>query len=201
MTQSTKWGIISAKGGVAESGGTQTRAPKYQPETLTQDNQKVEPPIHWFQKRETKAPRTPRIAPRALFWFAFYAFLADFQGGRDAVAKGTAYNNYLLTNVMGVVAAHNPCQGGGGVEHKETSTARPAPKRVPHRVPKPMKQAFQIRVRRSRAGNDHNSTPIIARGDGLQVCSPLPKEVGDRNFWIPLPTRKLYLRLWDSGPL
>ena len=28
----------------------------------------------------------------------------------------------------------------------------------------------------------HNSTPIIVRGDGLQVCLTLPKEVGDRKF-------------------
>ena len=39
---------------------------------------------------ETNAPRAlriaPRIAPCACFWSVFYAFLADFQGGRDAVA-------------------------------------------------------------------------------------------------------------------
>ena len=29
----------------------------------------------------------------------------------------------------------------------------------------------------------HNSTPIIVRGDGLQVCLPLPKEVGDGKFY------------------
>ena len=36
--------------------------------------------------RETIALRTPRIAPRARSSLLFYALLADFQGGRDAVA-------------------------------------------------------------------------------------------------------------------
>ena len=49
----------------------------------------------------------------------------------------------LLTNVMVVVAVHTPCRGGGVVEHTETSSARPAPKRVPHRVPKPVEHSFR----------------------------------------------------------
>ena len=44
-----------------------------------------------------------------------------------------------------------------------------------------------------------NSTPIIVMGDGLQGCLPLPKEVGDHKFSIPLPSHKLYLCLWESG--
>ena len=42
-------------------------------------------------------------------------------------------------------------------------------------------------------------TPIIVRGDGLRVCLPLPKEVDDHKFLIPLPSHKLYLCLWESG--
>ena len=40
---------------------------------------------------------------------------------------------------------------------------------------------------------------LIPRGDGLQVCLPLPKEVGDHKFLIPLPSHKLYLCLWEGG--
>ena len=62
--------------------------------------------------RETRAPR---IAPRARFWFAFYAFLADFQGGpRTRWPERLAYNSgglhsILLPNPMVAVAAHTPC--------------------------------------------------------------------------------------------
>ena len=60
-------------------------------------------------------------------------------------------------------------------------------------IPNPSPSAWlPLAGRRSRAGNDHNSTPIIVRGDGLQVCLPMPKEVGDRKFSIPLPSQKLY---------
>ena len=46
------------------------------------------------------------------------------------------------------------------------------------------------------------TSPVIPNpspGDGLQVCLPLPKEVGDCKFWIPLPSQKLYSCLWESG--
>ena len=67
-------------------------------------------------------------------------------------------------------------------------------------IPNPSPGArLPLAGRRSRAGNDHNSTPIIIRGDGLQVCLPLPKEVGERKFLIPLPSHKLYLCLQESG--
>ena len=50
----------------------------------------------------------------------------------------------LPTNVMVVVAAHTPCRGGeGALSTKVTSSARPAPNRVPHRVPKPADDSFR----------------------------------------------------------
>ena len=56
-------------------------------------------------------------------------------------------------------------------------------------IPNPSPGAWlPLAGQRSRVGNDHNSTPIIVRGDGLQLCLPLLKEVGDRNFSIPLPS-------------
>ena len=36
-----------------------------------------------------------------------------------------------------------PGGGGRGIEHIQTSSARPEPKRVPHKVPKPAEQSFQ----------------------------------------------------------
>ena len=67
-------------------------------------------------------------------------------------------------------------------------------------IPNPIPGAWlPLAGRRSRVGNDPNSTPIIVRGDGLQVCLPLPKEVGDRKFSIPLRSHKLYLCLWESS--
>ena len=51
-------------------------------------------------------------------------------------------------------------------------------------IPNPSPGAWlPLAGRRSRAGNDHNPTPIIVRGDGLRVCPPLLKEVGDRKFY------------------
>ena len=41
--------------------------------------------------------------------------------------------------------------------------------------------------------------PSSFRGNGLQVCLPLPKEVGDSKFLIPLHSHKLYLCLRESG--
>ena len=56
-------------------------------------------------------------------------------------------------------------------------------------IPNPSPGAWlPLAGRRSCAGNDHNSTPIIGRGDGLQVCLSLLKEVGDCKFSIPLPS-------------
>ena len=37
---------------------------------------------------------------------------------------------------------------------------------------------------------------IIVKGDGLQVCLPLPKEGGDRKF-SRLPSHKLHLCFWE----
>ena len=63
-------------------------------------------------------------------------------------------------------------------------------------IPNPSPSAWlPFAGRRSRAGNDHNSTPSIVRGDGLQVCLPLPKEVGEPKLSIPLPSLKLYVCL------
>ena len=47
----------------------------------------------------------------------------------------------LLTNEMVVVATHDPCQLGA-TDHKDTSSTWPALKRVPHRVPKPVRHSF-----------------------------------------------------------
>ena len=44
-------------------------------------------------KRTAATAHCTAHAPCTHFWLAFYVFLADFQGGRDVVAKGLAYNN------------------------------------------------------------------------------------------------------------
>ena len=62
-------------------------------------------------------------------------------------------------------------------------------------MPKPAEHSF----RHVSHIEPHNSTPIIVTGDGLQVCLPLPKEVGDHKILIPMPSHKLYLCLWESG--
>ena len=51
-------------------------------------------------------------------------------------------------------------------------------------IPNPSPGAWlPLAGQRSRSGNDHKSTAIIVTGDGLQVCLPLSKEVGDRKVY------------------
>ena len=81
---------------------------------------------------------TPHASSSSLF----YALLAGYQGSRVGIQQWRP-PLHLLTNAMVVVAAHTPCQGGWGVQHRKTSSAQPAPKRLPHGVPKPVEQSFR----------------------------------------------------------
>ena len=91
--------------------------------------------------------------------------------------KRLAYNNgrpplYLLRNVMGVVAAHTPGQGRGGVEHRETSSSRPTLKQVPRRVPKPVEQSLRhFAVRISWGAHSRKVPQRVVTLEEHDVCS------------------------------
>ena len=94
--------------------------------------------------RETNAPRAPRITPRAhralVFELLFYALLADFQCGKDAVASGVHIRQrrpplHPPHHCNGGCSCPHPLPGGA-VELKETSLARPTTEEgAPHGCP------------------------------------------------------------------
>ena len=115
--------------------------------------------------------------------------------------KGLAYNNGGFHSTSSPWRSWRlqpptpPARGGWG-EHRETSLARPALNRVSHRVPKPGEPLFR---HVSRFEPHRVLIPVSCPTGGLQVCLPLPKEVGDRKFSIPLPSHKLCFCLWEGG--
>ena len=85
--------------------------------------------------------RTAHSTARSLFSCCFTHFWRIFSVAETRWLQGFTYNNgglhsILLTIAMVVVAAHTPCRGGGGVELKETSSARPTSEEgAPHGCP------------------------------------------------------------------
>ena len=167
-------------------------------------------------------------APRARSSLLFYALLTDFQGGRDAVASWVGIQQrrpslYLLANVTVVVAAHNPCRGGGGVEHKETSSAqRGCPtgcpslwsshfdtfggwnlmgcssRKVTHRVLWPEDPDVHVTQLESSSSFSASSSSAEVR-DEPEAHNSTPIIVrGDSKSSIPLPSHRLYLCFWES---
>ena len=104
--------------------------------------------------RETNAPRAPRIAPRmhralvfgspfTYFWQIFRVAGMRWLRGQHTTTEASTLPPHQY---HGGCSCPHPLPGGGGgggVEHKETSSAGPAPKRVPHRVPKPVEHSFR----------------------------------------------------------
>ena len=100
----------------------------------------VPPPRHRLPKRETNAPRAPRAHRALVFGLLFYALLADFQCGRNTVASGVHIQQrrpplHPPHHCNGGCSCPHPLPGGG-VELKETSSARPTTEEgAPHGCP------------------------------------------------------------------